>query len=71
MSLAVRDDYFSFISNKLGGSAVQREPAAAVQRVKVMGRPDMDERALQSQMEVTESALSDTAIERIFRPPNA
>jgi hypothetical protein len=67
MANASNDDYFSFMSAKSGSkrvpvdSRVLNPPAAAV------GRPDGGPR--ESSMEVTESSLSDTAIQRIFRPP--
>ena len=70
MSLAVLDDYFSFMSDKLGSKPVPEEDLRVViQAVQTTARPDMTEWVQQSQMEVTESDLSDTVIARIFRPP--
>ena len=71
MSLAMLDDYFSFMSDKLGSKPVPEDRRVLVQRLKAVVRPDMTDQAWQSQMEVTESPLSDTVIEQIFRRPNA
>jgi hypothetical protein len=71
MSLAVLDDYFSFMSDKYGGKPVSPDQLVLIQPAKAMGRPDATSRKHESQIEVTESALSDTGIQRIFKRPNA
>jgi hypothetical protein len=69
MDHAVTDDYFSFMSNKAGGQPVPQEPRVVVPPLKAIVRADVVERVQPSHMEVTESDLSDTVIERIFRRP--
>jgi hypothetical protein len=69
MSNAVVDDYFSFMSAKSGSKAMPGEPRVLIPPAMAVRRPDAGAR--ESQMEVIESSLSDTAIERIFRPPTA
>jgi hypothetical protein len=68
MSLAVLDDYFTFMSDKSGGKPVSPDPRVVVQPAKALERPEA--RRQEPQIEVSESALSDTVIERIFRRPN-
>jgi hypothetical protein len=73
MDHAVTDDYFSFMSdksNKSGSKSVPQEPRVVVPPVKAIVRADTLERVQPSHMEVTESDLSDTVIERIFRRPS-
>jgi hypothetical protein len=70
MSLAVPNDYFSFMSDKLDGRPVPEDLGVVVQRVKATGRPDVIDWVQPSQMEVTESPLGDAVIKRIFRRPN-
>jgi hypothetical protein len=70
MSLAL-DDYYSFMSDKLGSKPGPEDPRVGVQRPKAIVLPGATARVPESQIEVVESPLSDTVIERIFRPPNA
>jgi len=70
MGQAVLDDYFSFMLDKSDGKRVPQDRRTVGQPVKAAVRPDVADRVPQSQMEVTESPLSDTEIERIFRRPN-
>jgi hypothetical protein len=72
MANAVVNDYFSFMSDKSGGKSVPREPRVVVvpPAIAAAARPDASDRRQESQMEVTESDLSDTVIERIFRRPS-
>jgi len=70
MSLAVPNDYFSFMSDKLGSEPVPEDRGAVVQRVKATARPDVIDWVQPPQMEVTESPLEDTVIARMFRRPH-
>ena len=70
MSLAL-DDYYSFMSDKLGSKSGPEDLSVVVQRLKAIVLPKSTDRVPESQMEVVESPLSDTVIERIFRLPNA
>ncbi len=70
MSHAVLDDYFSFMSEKSGSKPVSPDQRVLIQPAKAMWRPDATNRKHESQIEVTESPLSDTGIQRIFRRPD-
>ena len=70
MSLAVPNDYFSFMSDKLDSRPVPEDLDVVVQRVEATVRPDVIDWVQPSQMEVTESPLGDTVIARMFRRPN-
>jgi hypothetical protein len=72
MDHAATDDYFSFMSSKSDktGSNPTPQTVRAVPPVKAIARLDMADRVQPSQMEVTESALTDTGIQRIFGRPN-
>jgi hypothetical protein len=67
MSNTMSDDYFSFMSSKWEDkSAKQRPPMEAPPTTSV--RPsDIIDFVEESQIEVTESPLSDTMIQRIFK----
>jgi hypothetical protein len=70
MSLAVPNDYFSFMSDKLGSEPAPEDLGVVVPREKATARPDVIDWVQPSQMEVTESPLGDTVIARMFRRPN-
>jgi hypothetical protein len=70
MSLALPNDYFSFMSDKLGSGPVAEDLRVVVPRAKAAVRPDVIDWVQPSQMEVTESPLGDTVIARLFRRPN-
>ena len=75
MSNSMNDDYFSFMSNKGQDkqSAVPpravapRGAAAAVSAVKSSDSIEFVDEARESEIEVTESFVSDTTIQRIFK----
>jgi hypothetical protein len=69
MSYASKDDYFSYMSAKSGSKPVPVDPRVLTPPPAAVLRPDRSSH--ESQIEVTESSLSDTAIQRIFRPPTA
>jgi hypothetical protein len=69
MDHAVTDDYFSFMSNKSGGNRKPEDVRVVVPPVKAIVRVAVADRVQPSQMEVTESSLSDTGFQRIFRRP--
>jgi hypothetical protein len=70
MSLAAPNDYFSFMSDKLGSSPVPEDLGVVVQRAKATVRADVIDWVQPSGMEVTESPVGDTAIQRMFRRPH-
>jgi hypothetical protein len=55
--------------SKAGSNLKPQDPRTVVQPLKALVRADIPERVQPSHMEVTESDLSDTVIERIFRRP--
>ena len=71
MSNSMSDDYFSFMSSKWEHKhANQRPPMEAPPTTSV--RPsDIIDFVEETQIEVTESPLSDTMIQRIFKRFNA
>jgi hypothetical protein len=70
MSPGPPNDYFSFMSDKLGSGPVPEDLRVVVQRLEGTVRPDVIDWVQPSQMEVTESPLGDTGIARMFRRPN-
>jgi len=70
MSLAVPNDYFDFMSDKLDSRPVPEDLRVVVRRAKATVRPDVIDWVQPSQMEVAESPLGDTVIAQLFRRPN-
>jgi hypothetical protein len=67
MNNTMSDDYFSFMSSKWEDkSAKQRPPMKAPPAASVLPS-DIIDFVEESQIEVTESPLSDTMIQRIFK----
>jgi hypothetical protein len=71
MSNAVIYDYFSFMSDKSDKSDRKAAPSDPRAPAKPIVHLAVAERVQQSQIEVTESTLSDTVIERMFKRPDA
>lgn len=68
MSNSMSDDYFSFMSSKWEDkNAKHRPPAKAAPATSVRPSDIIDFVEEESQIEVTESAASDTMIQRIFK----
>ena len=70
MNNSMTDDYFAFMSDKgTSKDSVQGQRKVA-QPKKVAIRSDIIDFVDDSHIEVTESFISDTMIQRIFRPRN-
>jgi hypothetical protein len=67
MNNSISDDYFSFMSSKWEGKhAIQRLPTKAPPATSLLPSDTIDF-VEESQIEVTESFVSDTVIQRIFK----
>ena len=68
MSNSMMNDYFSFMSDRGESQQSKRRPPAAVQPVKTrMSADTIDFVEQEPQIEVIESFVSDTTIQRIFK----
>jgi hypothetical protein len=68
MSNSMTNDYFSFMSDRWENKQSKRRPLSAVQSVKPkMSTDTIDFVVEEAQIEVVESFVSDTMIQRIFR----
>ena len=66
MSNSMSEDYFSFMSSKWEDKSNKQRPRAVAPTTSV--RPsDIIDFVEESQIEVTESPLSDTMIQRVFK----
>jgi hypothetical protein len=66
MNNSMSDDYFSFMSNKWEDKRA-RQHNRAVTPPKLLAHADTIDFVEESQFEVTESFVSDTTIQRIFK----
>ena len=64
MSNSLSDDYFSFMSRKADPKLAERRPAAAAMQARESDTIDFED---DSHIEVVESIVSDTMIQRIFK----
>jgi hypothetical protein len=67
MSNSMSDDYFSFMSNKWEDKHAKQCQRAVAPPPKLMAHGDTIDFVEESQFEVTESFVSDTTIQRIFK----
>lgn len=71
MSNSMTDDYFAFMSDKSTSKLSPPGPVKFAPPKKVEMQVDTVDFVDDTQMEVTESSISDTMIQRIFRPQKA
>jgi hypothetical protein len=67
MSNSMSDDYFSFMSNKWEDKHTNQRKRAVAPPLKFVAHADTIDFVEESQFEVTESFVSDTTIQRIFK----
>jgi hypothetical protein len=67
MSNSMSDDYFSFMSSKWEDKSHKQRPRAVAPPTTSVRPSDIIDFVEESQIEVTESPLSDTMIQRVFR----
>jgi hypothetical protein len=67
MSNSLSDDYFSFMSNKWEDKHTKQHGRAGAPLPKLLAHADTIDFIEESQFEVTESFVSDTTIQRIFK----
>ncbi|MEA2947605.1 MAG: hypothetical protein QOI40_2935 [Alphaproteobacteria bacterium] len=71
MSNSMSDDYFSFMSSKWEDKSPNQRPRAVAPPTTSVRPSDIIDFVEETQIEVTESPLSDTMIQRIFKRFNA
>ena len=67
MSNSMSNDYFSFMSSKWEDKSNKQRPRAVAPPTTSVRPSDIIDFVEESQIEVTESAASDTMIQRIFK----
>ena len=67
MSNSLSNDYFSFMSSKWEDKHAKQRPPTNAPRATSVLPSDIIDFVEESQIEVTESPLSDTMIQRVFR----
>jgi hypothetical protein len=67
MSNSMSEDYFSFMSNKWEDKHAKQSKRAFAPPPKLLAHADTIDFVEESQFEVTESFVSDTTIQRIFK----
>ena len=67
MSNSLSNDYFSFMSSKWEDKHAEQRPPTNAPRATSVLPTDIIDFVDESQIEVTESPLSDTMIQRVFR----